>query len=695
MLYIKHYFSDDLKSALLLVGMLKGWEYLHRHFYIPITMAIMCYVYSHSDDSQIPETLSKLYESFVLLYICSNIPDTCRQNIKKLSALNNIPEILKPLFGKLCKTAYDMLRDKKLEFDEDVLGIIDSDLKNVNLVPEQFDGLGLLHVEYFPTKQATTKRCYSFIHRAVQELLAAIFILQDTGNISVILDEHFYEGSYLMNVFPFLFGLVSEKLLRPLVGKLIEIFNRNDKLLLSILFCLFEAHETLCHEFGQVFSKKRDIRLYLRTLLDCHYAFYFIAVCGTKRLNVAMNSHALSADPNCEIMYKYLENALTDIESFIISFFGRMSNIGMEQFAKALSTQHNILSVVLGVDCDPGCITILCSSIYKHNSQITNLVLPNSKLNENDLESIGTLLTTCLSLKSLWLDCSPSVGVCLKLSSSFCKGLYETKSLQKLRLSRWNMSRANSKAFSDIISQNFSLKKLYMEDVSTTDCLDPILNGLSCNKTLTTFRGWPSETGASSTLGHCLAKCLTCNHSLSIIGFTSPYFVSSYVSWSSTQVISICTGLCTNTTVVTLDISGCNIDTEACNSVCSMVSQNKTLQHLFLNPVHLEKQEAIAIIDSCRANSTLELLALVQWPPSWLDSEQGKDSFQFSAAQEIKDVLVKIQKLRLEKNESLLNVYRLVASYIHCIDVLLSNIVCIGNNYDDEYNKLKKQILSW
>ena len=91
--------------------------------------------------------------------------------------------------------------------------------------------------------------------------------------------------------------------------------------------------------------------------------------------------------------------------------------------------------------------------------------------------------------------------------------------------------------------------------------------------------------------------------------FTSPYINTLYVSWSSTQVSSICTGLCTNTTVVTLDISGCYIDTEACHSVCNMLSQNTTLKHLFLNPVNLEKQEAIALINSSRANDTVELLS--------------------------------------------------------------------------------------
>ena len=669
-LYIKHYFRNDLQSAELLIAMLKGREYLRRHFYIPITVAIMCFVYSHSDDGEIPETLSKLYEDFVLLYIYSNVPDTCRKDIKRFNTLSDVPEILKPLFCKLCKTAYEMLRDKKLVFDEGILGITYNDLKSLNLDLEQFDGLGLLHVEYFPTKWATTKR-YSFIHRAVQELLAAIFIL-DTGNISDILDEHFYEHSYLINMFPFLFALVSKELLRPLAGKLIQIFNKSGRsceLLSSILYCLFEAHdETLCREFGQVFSEKRDIGLILGTLLECHYACYFIAVCGIKRLNVTMGCYT-NADLCYEIIAKYLLNTSTDIASFCFSAYtSNLSHKGMEHFAKALSTQPNILSVKLSTNgCEPDCVSILCDSIYKNNTQITHLGLIIMELTEKSFDSIGSLLST-LPLKSLTIHHlhSSSEGVCLDSSLLFYKGLSETKSLHSLYFEKI-LSQADSKVFGNIISQNCSLKELCIS-VATGDCLEPILNELSSNTSITTFKAWPKVSGTSNVLGQCLVKCFNLNHSLSIVDFTSSHidWSISYVSWSSTQVCSICTGLCANTTctVVTLDISGCYIDTEACNAVCGILSQNTTLQHLFLNPVHLEKPEAIAMIDSCRANATLELLSLVQWPPKSVLFPEKNDPFQYSCDPEITDVLLKIQKLRQEKNEPLLNVYWLVAIYI-------------------------------
>ena len=662
--YINAYFYNNPPSAKLLLKFLDGNKYLRQHFYIPISVTIMCFVY-HSDGEDIPQTLCRLYQRFVVLCLRSHVPDVCLQNLAKFKTIQNIPVEMKPVFDQLCSLAFDMLRDNKLVLSEGEVEFIQDDLDSLQL--KQFDGFGLLHVDHYISSLATMETSYSFIHRSVQELLAAIFI-SNTGNISDLLDEYFNEGSYLINVFPFVFSLMSKEFLRPLAEKLIQIFNksnRSDQLLSSILYCLFEAHdETLCREFGQVFSEERNITVILQTFLDYHYACYFISLCGVKRLNVTMFNHSfgVSYDQQCEILCKYLQNSSTNIASFcfdhsIMSLFINpiLSHKGMEQFAKVLSTQCNLLSVKLAgrVKCLPGCIKILCDSICKHNPHITELVLPYGELSENDLEGIGSLLTTCLSFKILKMRCSPSEGVCLDLSSFFCKAIRETQSLQKLLLRDWILSQADSEVFGKIISQNCSLKELQVV-VATADCLDPILNGLSSNTSITIFRTWPGEVGTSNTLGQCLKSCLTHNHSLNIMDFASlPY---RYVSWSSTQVSSICTGLCTNTTVVTLDITGCYIDTEACHSVCGMLSQNTTLKHLFLNPLHLEKQEAIALINSGRANDTFELLSLVQWPANTIFHSEGKDPFQYMCAPEITHILQQMQPH--------LNVYWLVTIYI-------------------------------
>ena len=666
--YIEKYFDNDFQSAKLLFSFLKDHQTLRRHFYIPITVAIMCFVYSHSENGQIPETLSKLYERFVVLYIRSNVPDICCQDMKGFSSLSSVPEKLKLIFSELCKTAYNTLKDKKLVFDEMELEVTKESIENLHL--EHFDGFGLLCIGHYTSELATREKSYSFIHRAVQELLAAIFIL-DIGTINSTLEEYFYEDSYLINMFPFLFGLVSKELLRPLGEKLGQIFvksNRSEVLLSSIMYCFFEACDvTLCREFGQVFNEKRDINLRLYSLLECHYAYYFISVCGCNQLTLSIfhELFGLSADLCFEIMAKYFGSTSTDITSFQC-VIGSVSCKGIEHFTKVLSTQNNLVSVKLFSFSlsDPDCITILCDSICKHNAQIVHLSLPYAKLNKSYLESIGCLLTACLSLESLNTNCLPSENeeACLDLSVNFCKALCETKSLQTLILYGWSLSQADSEIFSNIISQNCSLKELRVH-VATADHLLPILNGLSSNTSIMMFRVCCSKKGVSyaKKLGQCVEKCLTLNHSLRCIDFV--WFKRKYMSWSSTQVISICAGLCANTTVVTLDISGCEIDAEACHAVCEMLSQNTTLRHLFVNPIHLEKQEAVAMIDSCKANATLELFSLVQWPPN-SRLTQGKNVFQFSSDQEIMCVLQQTQKFRQDQNRTSLTMCWLVVFFV-------------------------------
>ena len=678
--YINAYFHNDPSSAKLLLDFLSSNKYLRQHFYIPISVTIMCFVY-HSDGNQIPPTLCRLYERFVVLCLRSNVPDTCFQDLENFKTIHDIPEKMKSLFVKLCKIAFDMLKDNKLAMHEEEFSIVQDDLDSLQL--KQFDGFGLLHIDHYINKLATMETSYSFIHRAVHELLAAISILDTShiSNIIDILDEYFDKKSYLINIFPFLFSLVSKEFLRPLAEKLIQIFNRSDRsdeLLPSILYCLFEAHdETLCREFGQVFSEKRDIKVTLQTFLDCHYACYFISVCGVKKLNITIDDRIFveSCDLQCEILHKYLQNTSADIASFCFtSHNGTMhffSQEGMKELAKALSTQHNLLSLDLSLlfRCIPGCVTILCDSICKHNLQITKLILPDGKLNEIDLENIGLLLITCVSIEWLQISCSLGEGTCLDSSQTFYKALCATKSLQRLLLPQWTLSQADSKVFGNIISQNCSLKELFIQ-VATADYLEPILNGLSYNTSITTFKALPRKSASSYELRQCLKACLTLNQSVIIIDLSSVYVLNftpvfivpfnsplqSCALWSPRQVCSICIGLCANTTLVTLDISGCCVDTKACCAVSKMLSKNKTLQHLFLNPVHLEKQGAIAMIDSCRANATLRLLSLVQWPSN-LSLDDENYPFQFSC-----DPVI---MLILKQTQPHLKVYWLVSTINH------------------------------
>ena len=652
--YVQKFFAEEPQSAKSLLSFLQEHENLRRHFYIPSTVAIICFVYETSGN-KIPETLSQLYMQFVLLYLRFHIPVALWK--KRLRSLDDIPKDVSSLFMKFCQLALDMLKKDQLVFGEDEIEQMDlteSDLSCLQLDNEEhFDGFGMLQIFHSIDPLTDVKKCYSFVHRAVQELLAAIAVWKSDG-IGDMIDMHFKPGSYLLNVFPFAFGLVSthSKELSPLADKLVQTFEksrRNRKLLSSILYCLFEAQdESLCQQFAQVFNEDKNVNLQLATLLEYRYAAYFLSVCHGNKLNIDLSHSTELVDLHAEVMGKYLCNTVTVISS--VKSLVQLSPEGMEHFAKLLSHQPNLSSVKLysiGYH-SPGCVKILCDSICQNNPQLVDLDLPYAELDQGDLESLGHLLAT--PLEGLHLnECSPHESISLSSSRPFCEGLRNAKSLKYFCLGTWTLSSVESDTFGDILSHNASLKEVHGLQVTNADCLGPILSGLSSNTMVTLLKAWPKAADSSNTLGQCLEECLTSNQSLTSIDLA--YYSDQYVTWSSSQVGNICTGLHVNTSLVTLDISGCSIDSAAIDALCEMMSLNSSLKYFFVNPVDLQKTEAVTMIQGCEVNDTLEVLSLVQWPA-------GK--YEFCSDEEIEHTLQVIGKSRQDKNKKLLQVYWLV-----------------------------------
>ena len=679
-IYIREYFKDNSQSVSSLLEILIVREYLCQHFHIPITAVIMCFVY-HKSGNQLPETLSKLYEKFVLLCVRCNVPESLK---RKFKSLHNIPEELHPLFSKLCKIALRMLINKTVVFDGEEL---EYELKQLHFT--SIDVFGLLSAEHVTNELAEKEIHYSFIHRAVQELLAAMSILE-SNSIEDTIDKHFHEGSYLINVFPFVFGLMSKVMLRPLGNILRQKFiqsDRSDKLLTTILYCLFEAQdEILCCEFGQVFSEKNDVKLSLRSDLEYRYAAYFLSVYGCKQLNVNVTGLFLT-DTRVEVMGQYLCNTLTEIISFNCEYVN-LSERGIKVMDKILIYQQNFssLKIRMFIVPSPSCVKIMCDTICKYNLSITKLELLDGTMSKDDLDSLGCLIITLKSLECLSIRCSYVEGVSLNSSDSFSNALCNTKSLKEFEFGI--NSYDDSKMISNILSQNSSLTTLHMHDVKNADHLIIIFDGLSSNKTVTRFITHPSCVCGSITFGQSIEKCIASNQSLTRIDFTDLFSASSMKGnmWSSSQVCSICTGLQFNNTLVTLNISGCYIDKTASDAVCVMLSLNTSLHRLFLNPVHMEKPEAVAIIDTCNTNTTLEVLSLAKWPDNV--DEIGKIwdktwKFAFSTDQEIDYILDQVQKSRQDKKRPILKVIWLVSvPYMLCCYGF-----CLCRKYEEYYTR--------
>ncbi|XP_065906610.1 NACHT, LRR and PYD domains-containing protein 4C-like isoform X1 [Dysidea avara] len=668
---IKEYFKSNPQSAKSLFDVLRGHENLRQHFYIPMTVVILCFVYCKSN-YQLPSSLSKLYEKFVLLCIRSNIPESQRKQFK---TLQSVPSKLRPVFNQLCELALKKLVDKKLVFDEEEL----EDLPIAKT--DRFDGFGLLHIEHVTDEFGDRVKSYSFIHRAVQELLAAILILE-SKTVEDAINKYFSKTSYLSNVFPFIFGLMPKEDLKPIVERVKEIYIQSNGyavLLNRILYCLFEAQdELLCSEFGKVFNITNHLVLMPYTLLDYHYAFYFLSTCKLVQLHVTCPS--LLTDIHVEVMAKYLSKSCAEMVSF--SPYISLQLTGVVTMCKILSSQHNMLGLNLnskfGTVHVPGCIEVLCDSICKHHLHITTLKLPSAKLHERDLDSLGCAIADLKSLELLDMRTfSFSDGTSLKSSKIFCDALCNTKCLKIYTFGRCWFSVDDIDLFSDILSQNKSIKQVDAFDVDDANVVTSILQGLSSNQSITSFSVWPGPLDTSHMLGQSLGKCLASNQTLTVIDFTSFGFYEPMenLQWSSEHVCCICTGLQSNNSLVTLDISGGYIDKTASDAVCVMLSINISLKHLFLNPVHLEKVGAVAIFNSCINNTTLELLTLVwlpggelaraPWRAPWSSSHPSElklqfdkepmwsteSIFPFAEDSEIITILDQVQRCRQDKKK--------------------------------------------
>ena len=658
--YITEYFKDDLNSATDLLDIIHTHDYLQEDFYIPITAVIMCFVY-HKSGKQFPKTLSKLYEKFVLLCILRNIPEKDRN----FTHLLDIPNELKLLFSKLCNIAFSMLTDNRLMFNKEELNF-----ENFHFV--SVDGFGLLSIEHITNELGNEERHYSFIHRAVQELLAAISIVK-SNSVGNTFDEHFNEGSYLINVFPFVFGLMPKEHRTFLGEKMRQKFINSSKsissrTLTTMLYCLFEAQDhTLCHEFGKVFNENRNsIDLSgLKSNLEYHYAAYFLSACGCKGIEL----YGLElTHTRIEIIAQYLCDSLANnninhemISSFSCDCDVDLPNEGIELLAQVLAREHSLVSLrIVGLSQDH--TKIMCNSICKHNHDIVELTMQRVELNKEDLDSLRNLVMTLKHFHMLTLEGFFAEGAS---SNFFCDALCNTTSLEKLFLNMNLLSYEHSKKFGDVLrSQNCSLATLVIDHVDDDDCLAVIFDGLSLNKSVETFCSWPTSVGSSTRRFEKKFKtCLETNRSLMRIDFSEDIpllpdcsaVVNRYRSnvnamWSSSIVCGFCTAIKSNNTLITLDITGCYIDKTASDAVCAMLSLNASLRGLFLNPIHMEETEAVAIVTNCNNNNTtLELLSLYQCPAVG-ENMWTEKTFEYAHTIQMGNMLYQLQESRQSKN---------------------------------------------
>ena len=146
---LKYRFMDQLKTNPVLKSLA----------YVPVNLKILVYVFKKYE-SKLPDTLTELYQQYVLLKLrLYNQRKTGRYHE---FTFTEIPKYISEKLEKICKLAYDGIETQKLSIDDDTVTIKELDK----------DGMGLLQVSHYMLLEGSEKT-YDFIHKTVQEFLAA------------------------------------------------------------------------------------------------------------------------------------------------------------------------------------------------------------------------------------------------------------------------------------------------------------------------------------------------------------------------------------------------------------------------------------------------------------------------------------------------------------------------------------------
>ena len=155
--------------------------------YIPLVCSIVVYV-CKSSEGQLPKTLTKLYKKFIVETINRHV------EIKQIPAeiavkLSSLPSPINNIFSKLCKFAYDNLKQNppKLTFFSSEL-------------TEDYLGLMTSFAEY-----GYGKKTYQFLHLSIQEFLAAWWITKCEKTEELFKD--YFENEHFRLCLRFVAGL--------------------------------------------------------------------------------------------------------------------------------------------------------------------------------------------------------------------------------------------------------------------------------------------------------------------------------------------------------------------------------------------------------------------------------------------------------------------------------------------------------
>ena len=145
--YIEIAFKNDQALYEKFKGDIKRCPIIAQYLNVPLHLAIMIEIVSNSTQKPLPQTITELYKSFVMILICRQLKNDM------LDDFDSLPQ--SEIIHKICELAYEALIKEQMIFD-----------------CNESNTLGLMQRE-FETQSKDGSMKTSFLHVNIQEFLAA------------------------------------------------------------------------------------------------------------------------------------------------------------------------------------------------------------------------------------------------------------------------------------------------------------------------------------------------------------------------------------------------------------------------------------------------------------------------------------------------------------------------------------------
>ena len=438
--YLDHCFTDssfELKDSLKyrFLLQLNSNPLLKSLAYVPVNLSILVHVFKQHK-AKLPSTLTELYQQYVLLKLSLYNQRVSNDNVV-LADLNNLPSHVLEGLNELSKLSYCGISDKKLHYTQHE---IERYCKLHRSVPLDYDGMGLLQVENHLLNRDSYKT-YHFLHKTVQEFLAAWHVTQMEEQKNIILENLqtedfemvlvFYAGltgfKYFdfKNFFPFvkddsltrspyqkLTFNVFKALSKNDVSKfLLKVFsfqrfseNNNQHHLLVLAACCAEAkNPAVCKAFSNSRLFHRDgcyIDIPDSAITPQLLASLSYCITHSSKSWIIDCDKVLSKDDILSLQ-KYLIDS-NETSGNIVYLGTKSDKSRIEFFVTFLQPQFALKYLDLNFSkFDDDCVTVLCSAL-KMNFNLISLDLGDCNISSKGILTIAEML--CVNNTLQWIE---------------------------------------------------------------------------------------------------------------------------------------------------------------------------------------------------------------------------------------------------------------------------------------------------